>query len=307
MSVRIGTHAPHFDVDAWVRGADSPTRVTLEDFKDDFLVLFFYSRDFGDICPDELAAFARLTEQFADSGVNLLGASTDSFQAHKAWFASEPRLQGVRFPVIADSAHKVSEVYGTLMQDGAAARATFVIDPDGNVVHIEMNIPAVGRNVDETLRIVQSLLNGVPRGAMTRPTPATRTERNEWLAKALPNISSVLLTEATGRLMPYSFRAGETVFAQGDAPDRFYIVTQGKAEVSRKNADGKVQLVATLGPGEFFGEMGLVTATKRMATVRAKTDLECVALDWDYVVQLIESSESAAQAFAGTVRGRVNK
>lgn len=305
MTVRIGQSAPDFNADAWVRGADGPTRVTLADFRDAYLVLFFYSRDFGDMCPGEIAAFARAHQDFVDLDANILGASTDSYLAHKAWFASEPRLQKVRFPVLADSSHAVSEAYGTLMPDGAATRGTFIIDPDGILLHAEVNMPVVGRSVDETLRVMRALRTGVPRGAAANTgEPAAPAEYNAWLAKALPRLPEQVLVEATAKLRPFNFPAGERVFAEGDRPDRFYIIANGEAEVTRKSADGKEHIVAILGPGEFFGEMGLVTETRRMATVRAKTDLEALALPWDYFVEIIESNEAAAEAFATKVRAR---
>lgn len=305
MAVRIGEAAPAFEAEAWVRSAGRPATVSLSQFRGSYLVLFFYSRDFGPVCPTELVAFAERQEAFAETGAALLGASTDSFYAHKAWFESEARLDAVRFPVAADASHAVAEAFGVLMADGAAARATFIIDPNGIVQHIAVNPSGVGRSVDETLRVLQALRTGEDCPADWQPGDPTLTSYNEWLAKALPRLPKTALVEASERLEPVTFRAGETVFAQGDAPDRFYIVARGEAEVRRRGADGQERVVATLGPGEFFGEMGLVTETQRSATVRAKTDLEVLALEWDYFVSVIESSEAAGQAFAEIVRGRV--
>jgi NADH dehydrogenase len=63
------------------------------------------------------------------------------------------------------------------------------------------------------------------------------------------------------------FEPGETVFRQGDLGDRIYIVLAGKAEVVRQGA-GAEQVLAQIGPGEFFGEMALLSSAPRNATVR---------------------------------------
>jgi NADH dehydrogenase len=63
------------------------------------------------------------------------------------------------------------------------------------------------------------------------------------------------------------FEPGEAVFRQGDLGDRVYIVLAGKAEVVRQDAGGDVVL-AQIGPGEFFGEMALLSSAPRNATVR---------------------------------------
>lgn len=63
------------------------------------------------------------------------------------------------------------------------------------------------------------------------------------------------------------FEAGETVFHQGDVGDRIYIVLSGQAQVVRE-AQGKEQVLARVGPGEVFGEMALLSSAPRNATVR---------------------------------------
>jgi Cyclic nucleotide-binding domain len=74
-------------------------------------------------------------------------------------------------------------------------------------------------------------------------------------------------------LEPLSVAAGKTVFAQNDEGDRFYLIVDGTAEVL---GDGKP--VATLGPGEVFGEIALLRRVPRTATVRARTDLRLQSL-----------------------------
>ena len=96
-----------------------------------WVVLFFYPGDFTFICPTELAAFAKRHDDFLREDAVLLAASTNSCFSHKAWFEMDPRLAEVRYPVIADSLRELSRSFGVLLEDGAAHRGTFIIDPDG--------------------------------------------------------------------------------------------------------------------------------------------------------------------------------
>jgi alkyl hydroperoxide reductase subunit AhpC len=160
MTVRVGQLAPELEAEAYLRGESRPRRLSLAAFKGRWLVLFFYPRDFSRVCPTELQAFAHLHPAFAREQAAVVGVSTDSYHAHKAWFESDPRLAEVRYPVVADSAHLLSEAYGVLQEDGSALRGTFVVDPEGVVRAAHLNDPDVGRNVEETLRLLRALRTG---------------------------------------------------------------------------------------------------------------------------------------------------
>lgn len=161
MSVAVGRPAPAgVEVEAYVRGQPEPEKMTLSAFRGRWAVLFFYPRDFTFVCPTEISAFAAQHREFEQEKAVILGASTDSYYSHKAWFESDPRLKDVRYPVIADTSHRLSEAFGILLGDGTALRATFIIDPEGIVRHIQINDLDVGRNIDETLRILKGLHTG---------------------------------------------------------------------------------------------------------------------------------------------------
>ncbi|MBY0279218.1 cyclic nucleotide-binding domain-containing protein [Candidatus Binatia bacterium] len=74
------------------------------------------------------------------------------------------------------------------------------------------------------------------------------------------------------------FEPGETVFRQGDPGDLVYSIVSGEVEIIREMPDGEERLLATMGPGEYFGEMALISDAARTATVRARTSLEVVAM-----------------------------
>jgi len=83
-------------------------------------------------------------------------------------------------------------------------------------------------------------------------------------------------------LEPVHVPAGRAVFRQGDPADRFYVIETGTADVI---GDGR--LVATLGPREGFGEIGLLRRVPRTATVRAATNLELQALRCDRFLPVV--------------------
>ena len=160
MSTLIGSSAPHLLVDAYVRGTDEPKRMSLTDYRGYWVVLFFYPRDFTFICPTEIEGFAHLHSRITHEDAVVLAASTDSYYCHKAWYESDPRLAGVRYPVIADSSLQLAASLGVLRDDGTAMRPTFIIDPEGIVRHLLVNDLDVGRNPEETLRTLQALRTG---------------------------------------------------------------------------------------------------------------------------------------------------
>lgn len=82
-------------------------------------------------------------------------------------------------------------------------------------------------------------------------------------------------SESTPQLVRYV--AGETVFGQGDRADLVYMIEEGSVEVIRVNADGSEELLTSMGPGQYFGELGALLGYPRSASVRATTDLVLTA------------------------------
>jgi peroxiredoxin (alkyl hydroperoxide reductase subunit C) len=160
MSISIGQRVPSTELEAYVPGEHEPLRISLADYRGGWVVLVFYPRDFTFICPTELHAFGQLAPAFADEGATVVAVSTDSYWTHRAWFESHPQLANVEYPVLADTAHTLSKAFGVLLEDGSALRGTFVIDPEGVVRHLAVSDQSVGRNPEETLRVLQALQTG---------------------------------------------------------------------------------------------------------------------------------------------------
>jgi len=154
----IGKPAPEFETTAVVDGEFK--KVKLSDYKGKYLVLFFYPLDFTFVCPTEIIAFSDRIQEFRNIGCELVAASTDSEFCHLAWI-NTPRKQGglgeMKLPILADTNHQISRDYGVLKEDaGLAYRGLFIIDPKGMLRQITVNDLPVGRDVDETLRLVQA-------------------------------------------------------------------------------------------------------------------------------------------------------
>ena len=127
------------------------------------------------------------------------------------------------------------------------------------------------------------------------------------MAKALPRLPKQVLVDTTKKLQTTKYSAGQMVFEQGDAPDRFYIVSAGEVEVIRRKLDGSEKILAVLHPGDYFGEIGLLTEARRNASIRAKTDVELLAMSWDDFRKVIESSETSRKDFADIMRERLEE
>jgi MFS family permease len=103
-------------------------------------------------------------------------------------------------------------------------------------------------------------------------------------------------------LEPMSVAAGKPVFSQGDVGDRFYLIEAGTAEV---RGDGKP--VATLGPGEVFGEIALLRRVPRTATVRARTDLRLQSLTSDRFLFAVTGVPASAHQAEANVDERLDR
>ncbi len=157
--IKIGQSAPLFsNVTAYESGKDGFTKISLEEYKGRWVVLFFYPRDFTFICPTEIEEFAKFEKEFESCNCAILACSTDSEWSHKNWF--ERDLSEVRYPVLADTTQDVARSYNVLDTDGSAQRGTFIVDPDGILRWMVVSSGSVGRSVKETIRALRASQSG---------------------------------------------------------------------------------------------------------------------------------------------------
>ncbi len=132
-----------------------------ENFGEKGTVLFFYPLDFTFVCPSEIIAFDHRLEEFTSRGVNVIGVSVDSQFSHFAWkntAVSQGGIGQVRFPLVADLSKQISKDYDVLLGNSVALRGSFLIDADGTVRHAVINDLPLGRNIDEMIRMVDTML-----------------------------------------------------------------------------------------------------------------------------------------------------
>ncbi len=157
----VGKKAPDFSAKAVINGGEIVDQYALSELKGKYVVLFFYPLDFTFVCPTELHAFQAKLAEFEKRNVQLVGCSVDSWYSHAAWLNTPKNkggIQGVTYPLVADFNKTISRDYGVLKEDmGAAYRGLFLIDRDQLVRHETINDLPLGRNVDETLRMVDAL------------------------------------------------------------------------------------------------------------------------------------------------------
>jgi len=150
--------APDFKADALI-GEDFKT-LSLGDFKGKWVCLFFYPLDFTFVCPTEITAFNDAHRSFKEANCEVIGCSVDSKFSHLAW-SKTPRKDGglgkLTIPLLADITKKIARDYGVLVNDSVALRGLFIINPKGTVQYSVVHDLGIGRNVEETLRVLKAL------------------------------------------------------------------------------------------------------------------------------------------------------
>jgi Peroxiredoxin len=175
MSVLVGKRAPVFWAQAVINGSEIVENFSLDDYLGKkYVVFFFYPADFTFVCPTELHAFQQKLKEFEDRDTVVVAASTDSAVSHWKWLQTpkdDGGIQSITYPLVADPALTISKAYdvlaGDFMTNGSEAihfegtpeayRGLFLIDKGGIVRHQMVNDMPLGRNVDEVLRVVDSL------------------------------------------------------------------------------------------------------------------------------------------------------
>lgn len=162
--VVVGTRAPDFTLPATLWPELDEQQASLADYRDRWLVLLFYPRDFSMVCPTELTALGAQYDEFANRECDILGVSTDSLASHQKWI-STPRSQGglgqLAFPLASDVDGSVCQAYGVLLpRQHAALRGLFIIDPNGVLQYQVVHNLSIGRRADEVIRVLDGLQTG---------------------------------------------------------------------------------------------------------------------------------------------------
>jgi peroxiredoxin (alkyl hydroperoxide reductase subunit C) len=175
MSVLVGKKAPEFKAKAVINGGEIVNDFSLSQYiGKKHVVFFFYPKDFTFVCPTELHAFQEALGEFEKRNVAVVACSTDTEQSHWGWLQMPKKqggIQGVTYPIVADTSKTIASNFGVLFGDYdanekgeliatgpmIAFRGLFLIDKTGEVKHQVVNHLPLGRSVDETLRMVDAL------------------------------------------------------------------------------------------------------------------------------------------------------
>ena len=157
MTIRLGDVAPDFSVET----TEGPLNFH-EWLGDSWGILFSHPKDFTPVCTTELGGFAARKADFDRRNTKIIGVSVDDVASHEQWKDDIAETQGtaLNFPIIGDENHKVADLYDMIhpnANDTLTVRSVFIIGPDKKV-KLTLTYPAsTGRNIDEIVRVLDSL------------------------------------------------------------------------------------------------------------------------------------------------------
>lgn len=129
-----GASAPNFTLPS-----QDGSKISLDQFRGKWVVLYFYPKDMTSGCTIEAHNFQRDQQKYQERNTVVLGVSVDSVDSHQKFCTKE----GLNFKLLSDSDHKVTEEYGSLTNLGLvkfASRHTFIINPEGKIAQVYTDV-----------------------------------------------------------------------------------------------------------------------------------------------------------------------
>jgi thioredoxin reductase (NADPH) len=172
--------------------------------------------------------------------------------------------------------------------------------------YMRTNIPGVYACGDTRAQLAKQVTTAVG-DATTAVLHAERyIEELKHMRRSFPEASSETLEREVERMTLRRFLAGQTIIREGDPADSFFVLTRGAASVRQNGPNGERE-ISTLKPGDFFGEIGLLSGTVRNASVRATAPTEILELDAEGFRDLVESSQLTKDRVQSTMEQRLAK
>ncbi|KAL7595142.1 hypothetical protein Lser_V15G29890 [Lactuca serriola] len=161
--ITIGDSLPNLQVDT------THGKINLHDYVgDSFTIIFSHPGDFTPVCTTELGMMAAYADKFAERGVKLLGLSCDDVASHKEWIKDiEAYNKGkkVTYPIAADPTRDIIKQLNMVDPDekddaghNLPSRALHIVGPDKKIKLSFLYPSSTGRNMDEVVRALDSLL-----------------------------------------------------------------------------------------------------------------------------------------------------
>jgi ABC-type lipoprotein export system ATPase subunit len=129
----------------------------------------------------------------------------------------------------------------------------------------------------------------------------------EYLAQAFPTLSETQLVDATHKLEPVVYPPGAVIIKEGTPGDRFFLIMKGSVDVLVRRPNGDPIVVATMKPGQYFGEVELLQGGHNIATIRATPEngsVEVATLDRDTFTALIGESPKTREQLEQMIKAR---
>src|SRR3954453_4311461 len=146
----VGKPAPDFSLTT-----GDGSQVSLKDYRGQWVVLYFYPKDFTSGCTVEAHNFQRDLDKYKAMKTVILGVSVDTADSHKSFCAKE----GLAFKLLSDPEGKISSAYGSVMEyqgNKLSARNTFIIDPSGKIAKVFMSVKPAPHS-EEVLASLETL------------------------------------------------------------------------------------------------------------------------------------------------------
>lgn len=163
----------------------------------------------------------------------------------------------------------------------------------------------IGSAVISAVGVAGALLLTQGRGEPERVDPGRARLLDHPIFAGLP---AARLEAAARQLVEVPMAVGDAIVRQGDAADRFYVVAEGTVSVTQlPDAGGDEVHLRDLGPGDVFGEIGLLRRSARTATVTARTPGLLLALDADAFHDLVGSGPGLSTRLLDLYRGAISR
>ena len=153
----LNVAAPGFTLPGVVPSADGAIEAerSLTDFQDQWLVLYFYPRDFTEGCTIEAKGFQRYLERFHALNAEVVGVSADDTDSHKEFCGSE----ALSYPLLSDPGGQTSKLYGSWIPP-FSQRHTFLIDPKGVLRETWLGVRPLGHSQEIIKRLEEFQAGG---------------------------------------------------------------------------------------------------------------------------------------------------
>jgi len=135
----------------------------------------------------------------------------------------------------------------------------------------------------------------------------TRRAPSRIIPRAFPGIKPDEIEELIANSQVHSYLPGSILCRENAVEDRFYMILDGEAEVTKNINNSESRLLQTLSAGDFFGEMALIHNAPRAATVTAKSPLTTLELDKFAFDRVVQKSTSIAMAMVSEISNRLRQ